>query len=118
MSTYIRNTGLLKGIVLNTEDPVGLHRVLVRIPAIHGLMQPASYGSLHKNTARNRLWVPEDELPWADVCYPYGSTTNPEVNQVVWVTFQNGDHNFPVVIGWAGYEYTTEEEVYVPSTLI
>lgn len=112
MSTNIKISGLLKAIVIDTNDPAGLNAVKVRIPALHGLVDPACYGPLTKDTARSCLWVKNSELPWAEVCFPFGSTTLPEVNQVVWVSFQNGDGNHPVVTGWAGYEYTTEEESY------
>lgn len=112
MSANIRITGLLKGIVVNTEDPAGLNAVQVRVPALHGLVDPTCYGPLNKNTARTQLWVDDSRLPWAEVCFPFGSTQLPEVNQVVWVTFQNGNSSHPVIMGWAGYEYTTEEESY------
>lgn len=117
MPNNFRNTGILKAIVIDTNDPSGLNHVRIRIPAIHGLVDKESYGPLSKNTARTNLWVKDINLPWAEVCYPFGTTTPPEINQVVWVAFQNGDPNYPVVIGWAGYEYVQEEEVYTASTL-
>ena len=108
--TFTRNAGLLKGIVVDTNDPAGLNRVKIRIPQLHGFVNESSYGPISITTIRNSR-VADTGLPWASVCYPFGSTTNPEINQVVWVSFVNGDSNYPVIIGWAGYEYTSEEEI-------
>ena len=105
---FIRYAGVMKGIVIDTNDPVELDRVKVRIPQLHGFMDEETYGPISKDIVRKSRMSDED-LPWASVCYPFGSTTQPEVNQVVWIMFVNGDANSPVVIGWAGYEYAPEE---------
>lgn len=112
MSQFTRYTGLYKGVVIDNEDPAGLNRVKVRIMEVHGLMDRETYGSLVLGTATDVMWVDEDHLPWAEVCYPYGETTPPEVNQVVWVAFYGGNTQQPVILGWAGYEYTTQEEKF------
>lgn len=107
---FIRYTGVLPAIVIDINDPAGLDRIKVRIPQLHGFMNKETYGVLSKTTVDNS-WVDTNALPWAAVCYPFGSTTQPEINQVVWVSFVNGDANYPVVMGWAGYDYTDQEEI-------
>lgn len=112
MAQFTRQTGLYKAIVIDNVDPSGLNRIKVRILEIHGLSDPSAYGALIRGTAQRVMWVDDDHLPWAEVCYPYGQITPPEINQVVWVTFYGGNSQFPVIVGWAGYEYTQKEEVY------
>lgn len=107
--------GFAKGIVINTDDPAGFNRIKVRIPQLHGAMSEKVYENAGHNAAKiNR--VEDDSIPWAEVSYPYGTNITPEVNQVVLVGFLNGDASQPVVIGWLGYEYTTNEEILVVKT--
>ena len=91
------------------DDNEGL-RIKVRIPQLHGFINKESYGPVDQRTVDNS-WVDDMFLPWASVCFPFGSVTQPEINQVVWVAFVNGDPNHPVIIGWAGYDYTDQEEI-------
>ena len=112
MQDFIRTSGIYKGIVVNTEDPGGLNRIQIRIPEIHGMMDKNSYKNLKNRIAVDVLWVNDDDLPWAQVCYPFGETTSPEINQVVWIMFYAGNENFPVIIGWTGYDYTSKEEPF------
>lgn len=112
MSQFTRQTGIYKGIVIDNEDPAGLNRVKVRVLELHGLMEVATYGSLKYSVASKSLRVDDDNLPWAEVCYPFGETTPPELNQVVWVTFYGANGEYPVIIGWTGYEYTTKEQPF------
>jgi len=107
---FIRYAGVMKGIVVDTTDPTELGRIKIRIPQFHGFVKKESYGPIKEEVSKY-AWISDEYLPWAEVCYPYGSTTQPEINQVVWVSFVNGDKSYPVVMGWAGYEYTTEEEM-------
>lgn len=109
MAQFIRQTGIYKGIVIDTEDPAGLNRIKVRVLELHGTMESNTYGKLKNRVAKVTLWVKDDDLPWAEVCYPFAEITPPEVNQVVWVMFYGGNAEYPVVIGWTGYEYTTKE---------
>lgn len=105
--------GLTKGIVIDTNDPSGFHRVRVRIPSLHGAMTESFY-PYRKLGRTNRV---EDEyLPWAEVNYPFGSLVTPEINQVVLIGFINGSTDQPVILGWLGYEYTPEEEPLVVVT--
>ena len=112
MSGFIRTAGIYKGIVVDTEDPAGLNRIQVRILEIHGLMEKSTYGPLRKKTAVDVLRYDDEELPWAEVCYPFGDTTPPELNQVVWVMFYGGNEQYPVIVGWSGYDYTQKEEAF------
>ena len=69
--------GLYRGRVVSNSDPMGERRVQVMIPAIS-----AGGGS------------------WAPLCGPFGGTTAPPaVGSGVWIMFENGDLNFPVVMG-------------------
>lgn len=111
MSDFTRQTGIYKGIVVDTEDPAGLNRIKVRILELHGMEELTSYSSLNTNTAKH-LRVPEEDLPWAEVCYPFGVITPPEIDQVVWVSFYGGNARYPVILGWSGYDYTQKEEIF------
>lgn len=112
MAQFIRQSGIYKGIVIDTDDPAGLNRIKVRILDLHGVINTESYGSLKYTTGKNVFWVDDDHLPWAEVCYPFGNITMPEINQVVWIGFYGADSQYPIILGWAGYEYTYTEEVY------
>lgn len=109
MSQFIRQTGIYKGIVTDIDDPAGLNRIQVRVLELHGPMQVETYGNLKGNASKNVVWQKTEDLPWAEVCYPFGETTPPELNQVVWVMFYGANAEYPVIIGWTGYEYTTKE---------
>lgn len=109
MAEFIRQTGIYKGIVTDVEDPAGLNRIQVRIPELHGPMQSETLGTSKRNVNTNVMWTEDKYLPWAEVCYPFGETTPPELNQVVWIIFYSGNAEYPVIIGWTGYEYTTKE---------
>ena len=112
MARFERMSGLAKGIVIDINDPAGYNRIKVRIPELHGVMnRDEVYHDTRTNTARD-MWIDDDKLPWAEVCYPFGDTTPPEINQVVWIVFLNGFVDSPVIVGWAGYEYTSKEDAY------
>ena len=100
--------GLTKAIVIDNEDPSGYHRIKVRILSIHGAVNLQTYGNI-TSLAAQYCHVNDEDLPWIEVCYPFGHCTPPEINQVVWVCFYRGDVTVPVVLGWAGYEYNKEE---------
>lgn len=111
MSIYDKKLGVTKAIVIDNEDPAGYNRIKVRIPEIHGIMDVNKYKDLTSDTAKN-VWVSDTELPWAEMCFPFGEIIRPEINQVVWVSFYDGLADMPVIIGWAGYDYTSEEDSY------
>ena len=73
--------GLARGIVTDTSDPSGAGRVRIQLPALAGS------GGV-----------------WASVCTPFGASpgsTTP-IGAEVWVGFEHGDENRPVVLGVAG----------------
>lgn len=73
--------GLARGIVTDTSDPSGAGRVRVQLPALAGS------GGI-----------------WASVCTPFGATpggTAP-IGAEVWVGFEFGSPDHPVVLGVAG----------------
>jgi uncharacterized protein involved in type VI secretion and phage assembly len=116
---YEKHGGLAKGIVIDTEDPAGYKRIRVRIPELHGAMNPdvytnTSFKSESKKTGSDINRVADSCIPWAEVNYPYGSDITPEINQVVLVGFLGGDIDKPIVLGWLGYEYKPTEEAFVP----
>ena len=82
--------GLLRGIVIDNNDPLKMGRLKIRIQA--------AYGS-----------QPVDNLPWAFPCFPYGGNSEmcmyaiPENGAGVWVMFQSKDGQpdttYPVWLG-------------------
>ena len=98
--------GLLRGIVVDNNDPKKLGRIKVRIQSAYGDQ-------------------PVDNLPWAWPCLNYGGMPGmhnyavPEINAGVWVIFQNKDGEpdttYPVWLGvWQAEEekpVRTDEEI-------
>lgn len=110
---FIKSGGLYKGLIIDTNDPSGkFHRVRVRILKLHGTVNDTistkpRYSSSSDLTAKH---TNDNELPWCEVAFPFGSDFTPEVGQVVVVGFLGGDTSQPVVLGWMGYDYTDKEE--------
>lgn len=81
--------GCYRGKVESIDDPDRLGRVRARVWAVH----------------RDDANTPDEALPWAEVNesggggYDYGSFDPPPVGSGVWVMFEGGDPDFPVVIG-------------------
>lgn len=74
--------GKYRGKVVNNIDPMQLGRVQVSVPAVLG----------------------EGQMSWALPCAPYGGSgvgffTVPPVDANVWVEFEGGDPNFPILAG-------------------
>jgi len=81
--------GLYRGKVEDIDDPDRLGRVKVRVWAIHG--------DEHR--------TPTTALSWAEIAepggggYDYGTFDPPPVGSAVWVGFEGGLQDFPVVLG-------------------
>lgn len=92
LSTYggkNQYTGLYRGIVEYVNDPLEMNRVKVRIPTLH----------------KTKEVISTQALPWAFVSTPFGGAGNfgfiwvPPVGSMVWVMFEHGDINNPIVMG-------------------
>jgi len=81
--------GFYRGKVEDIDDPDRLGRVKVRVWAVHG--------DEHR--------TPTTALSWAEIAetggggYDYGSFDPPPVGSAVWVGFEGGHEDFPVVFG-------------------
>lgn len=91
MSSYdmSNNYPLMRGIVIANNDELEIGRVKVRIYSIHGT---------HENGTK------DEDLPWAypaffSASYDSGTFIIPEVNNTVWLLFEDGDLKKPVYIG-------------------
>lgn len=79
---------LYRGIVESNEDPKGLGRCKIRVPAVHGALN-----------------YPIDILPWArplvltPVSKGRGSVNIPDVGDIVWVMFEGSERDFPIYLG-------------------
>lgn len=99
--------GFCKGVIVDANDPAGLRRVKVRILSLDG---PNSKNSSDLSDGSPRFIRTEDEdLMWAEVCFPYDNLYSPQINQVVLIGFFSGYVESPVVLGWLGYDYAIEE---------
>lgn len=82
---------MYKGIVEKVNDPFHHGKVKVRVYAIHG-----DYKDLHT-----------DDLPWAEPWFPLrGCYAPPELFDRVWVSFEGGNPNRPI---WMGYWFATPD---------
>lgn len=82
--------GVYRALVVNNVDPMGIGRVQVRIPLLHGA--DASGG------------ISDASLPWASMCstsagYNFGSFMVPEIGEYAFVTFEDSDPEKPVYLG-------------------
>jgi uncharacterized protein involved in type VI secretion and phage assembly len=85
--------GKYRGLVTDTDDPIGRGRVQVRVPAVMG-----------------------DEQVWALPCAPYGGEnmglyTIPDVDTGVWVEFEAGNPSYPIWVGcfWGDNQVPKDE---------
>lgn len=86
-------SGLFRASVVNANDPLGLGRVQVRVPSLHGVNPNASN------------FVPDVSLPWAtpgswnNAGNNMGEFNPPTKGNRVFVAFEGGSPNYPVYLG-------------------
>lgn len=81
MATRIRRFfGPYRGVVVDNDDPMGLMRLKVQVPAVPG----------------------ERDSGWALPCVAPGESRVPDIGAPVWIEFEGGDPAHPVWIGTAG----------------
>lgn len=90
-----RITGVVRAVVTDNQDLTTQGRVQIRIPTI------------------------PDIEPWAPVCAPfagngYGLWCIPQVDDTVIVAFENGDVNYPIVVG-SVWDLTNSPPVDLPT---
>jgi len=100
-----------RAVIENNNDPKKANRVQVRILGIHS--------EIAKDKGDNE-GVPVDNLPWAEVINPadkiggistYGKTALPLNGTWVWVFFDGGDWNKPIVLGTSVVKPTKPNKV-------
>lgn len=84
--------GIYRARVEDNKDPMGLGRVQIRVPSLHGL-------------AKDNI-VSKASLPWAHVIaqsagYGYGSFMIPEIGEYVFIQFEDNSQYKPIVLGSA-----------------
>lgn len=89
--------GIYRGLVIDNVDPQNKVRVKVRIRGLHDDD------------------VGAEELPWAPVCaFPMGNLHGPifipNINQLVYIMFEQGHPEFPVVMGGVFTDLDTRNE--------
>ena len=95
----------------NILDPLGLYRVQVRIPNIHG----PGLDDLNEYLTRTGKqlggqFIPAFSLPWAWPCFPKGFFGLPSIGDRLWVMLQGDDPNYPVYLGcWPGTVISPED---------
>lgn len=77
-----RHWGKYRGVVTDNQDPMGVGRLQVQVPAVLG----------------------SDALAWAEPCVPYagdgiGLYAMPPVGTAVWVEFEAGNPDLPIWVG-------------------
>jgi hypothetical protein len=80
----ITNKFMYNGIVEDRQDPLKLGRVRVRLVGIHNF---------------NRQEVPIEALPWADTLFGTNINSIPKEGEWVLVYCQDGEPDYPVVLG-------------------
>lgn len=84
-------TGIWRGFVEFNVDPEQLGRVKVRVPYIHGASRDS---------------ITTEDLPWAFIAftsgggYDFGSFDVPLVGSAVFVMFEQGSPDYPVIVGY------------------
>jgi hypothetical protein len=105
----LKKYGFYRSTVIETNDPLNMNRVRVRIEDIHGYDLPRS------------------SCPWATPSSLIGGLRKsffiaPEIGDSVWVSFEQGDPRLPIYFGYAsaeGYpDYVSQQIHTEPSPII
>lgn len=91
---------MLKGIVTDTSDPKGFDRVQVYIPSMHGKFDQSKVGAGDK------------KYPWAQTMVDKSAgkaSARLSVDDIIWVTFEDGDVNLPIYAGFIGAASSQQE---------
>ena len=93
---YLKNPTFYKGIIEDNNDPMGYGRIRVRVIGVH---------------ADDKVAVPTSTLPWANITrsLDFGGLKNgvgissiPQVGTWVYLFFEFGEYDRPVIIGALG----------------
>ena len=85
-------SGIYRAFVVDNMDPLKLARVRVRVPMLHGVSDGPNY-------------LNDTQVPWATPItpagsgYDHGSCMVPDVGDLVFVMFEDGDRNYPLYLG-------------------
>lgn len=95
-SPYDRYQGYYRALVVETNDPLNVHRIRIKIPELHDF-------SLK----------PED-CPWALPSFEHGgkgtgSWSSPKIDDIVWVCFEKQHYYSPI---WVGHAEPTRRRFY------
>lgn len=89
----VNSSSLVRGIVVNNNDPEKRGRVKVRIPSYHGIVN------------RTRNWTKDENLPWANPGIfisggnDVGQRIVPVTGSRIFLMFEEGDISKPVYFG-------------------
>lgn len=76
---------IYKGIVEDNNDPQKRNRLKVRVGQLHG---------------SSALGIPTVSIPWAEAVSPILIDPPIPVGSIVYVTFEQGDKNYPIYLGY------------------
>ena len=100
---------IMRGVVESNNDPYRTGRVQVRIPCLHGVPDVTP-------TA-----IPSTDLPWAPICslsagHGRGTVLTPMIGDTVFVGFEDGRKDKPIVLGSCYSSGTGEGKQFTGST--
>src|SRR6185369_6859294 len=83
---FHKYTGWYRAIVVDTNDPLRMHRIRFKIP------------ELHNNDSKS------EDLPWAAPAFSFGghgagAWSHPCIGDIVWIVFEKGHPYSPI---WTG----------------
>lgn len=95
-SSYDRYPGYYRALVVETNDPLNIHRIRVKIPELHDFnLKP-------------------DDCPWASPSFEHGGKgtgnwSSPKIDDIVWVCFEKQHYYSPI---WVGHAEPTRRRFY------